>query len=344
MTSRSRFRMALLGEGVHVVESTTVGGVDVTRPDARIGRENREVLQQLLDQSDFRITIDHPTWMANAATRRPVYFLVTPWLEADSAAEAHSHLNNILSMIVDTLSLSYGGEPRTIGYVMEIGDPGQTPRPVIVAVGGPPWPTSQLQRLAPADVQVPVSSVEDLYQSMAHRPRVALWARLFTPIAGEHRWDLRVLRLSSLLEGVAREVNPSIVTLAQTNGTALLDREGRTATTADFRGRLYQLVEAACRGVGIPNDTLIATPNETLWTEVGVWADLRNVVAHDGRWLPAPAPTGLPSPRDRSEAAAKLASQDGVLDEGLIRYSDCIMAATEVVLWHASAGGFDPAT
>src|ERR1035441_3659532 len=156
MTSRSRFRMALLGEGVHVVESTTVGGVHVTRPDARVGRENREVLQQLLDQSDFAITIDHPTWMANAAARRPVYFLVTPWLEADSAAEAHSHLNHILSMIVDTLSLSYGGEPRTIGYVMEISDPGQTPRPVVVAVGGPPWPTSQLQRLAPGNAQVPV--------------------------------------------------------------------------------------------------------------------------------------------------------------------------------------------
>src|ERR1700733_2441109 len=129
--------------------------------------------------------------MASAAARRPVYFLVTPWLEADSAVTAHSLLNHIVHMVVDTLSLAYGGEPRTIGYVMETTDPGQAPRLHTTAVGGPPWPTSQLQRLAPDNVKLPVIGLEDLYQSMAHRPRVALWARLFTPIAGEHGISVR---------------------------------------------------------------------------------------------------------------------------------------------------------
>ena len=209
---------------------------------------------------------------------------------------AHGLLNHIVHMVVDTLSLAYGGEPRTIGYAMETADPGQAPRLHTTAVGGPPWPTSQLQRLAPDNVKVPVIGLEDLYQSMARRPRVALWARLFTPIAGEHRWDLRVLRLSSLLEGIAREVSPSTVTLVSSDGTRLLDHEGKPATTGDLRGRLYDIVDRACRGVGIPDSMLIAAPNETLWAEVGVWADLRNVIAHDGQWLPAPAPTGLPKP------------------------------------------------
>ena len=71
MTTRSRFRMALLGEGVYIFEPTTVGGVHVSRADVRLGQENREALQQLLDQTDFGITIDHPTWMASAAARRP---------------------------------------------------------------------------------------------------------------------------------------------------------------------------------------------------------------------------------------------------------------------------------
>jgi hypothetical protein len=336
--------MALLGEGVYLPQQRTIGGVEVTRPDLRLGRENREALQQVLDQIDFGTVIDHPTWMASAAARRPVYFALTPWLEADTAPDAHGLLNHIVTTVADALSLAYGGEPRTIGYVVQMEDPGQGPRAVIVAVGGPPWAASQLQRLAPDSVKVSVIDPEDLYQALARRPRVALWTHLFTPIAGEHRWDLRVLRLTSILEGIARETSPSDLVLALPDGTPLLARDGRPATTATLRGRLYHLVDQACRGVGVPDSMLIAAPDESLWSEAGVWADLRNVVAHDGRWLPAPAATGLTRERDRSEAAARTAAGGGSLDEGLIRYADRVMAAAELVLRHAAAGGFDSPT
>ena len=344
MTSRPQFRMALLGEGVYLPSQTTVGGVQVTRPDLRLGTENREALQQLLDQTAFGITIDHPTWMASTATRRPLYFAVTPWLEADTTPDAHRLLNHIVNTVADTLSLAYGGEPRTVGYVVQRAALGQEPRVVIVAVGGPPWMASQLPRLVPDTVTIPAMDPEDLYQSLARRPRVTLWTHFFTPIAGEHRWDLRVLRLTSLLEGIARETSPSDLALALPDGTPLLARDGRPASTGTLRGQLYHLVDQACRGVGVPGSVLIAAPDETLWSETGVWSDLRNVIAHDGRWLPAPAPTGLSRERDRSEVAAKAAARGGSLDEGLIRYADCLMAAGEVVLRHAAAGGFDSPT
>ncbi|MHB1488547.1 MAG: hypothetical protein ACYCS7_14960 [Acidimicrobiales bacterium] len=334
--------MALLGEGVRVGESITVGGVQVSRPDLRLGRENREALQQLLDETDFSITIDHPTWLASAAARQPLYFAVTPWLEAETAADAHRLLTHIVNLVADSLSLLYGGEPRTVGYVVQMFERDQESHAVVVGVGGPPWPTSRLQQLAPDNVNVPVIDAEDLYQSLARRPRAALWTHLFTPIAGEHRWDVRVLRLTSLLEGIARETTQSGLALTLPDGTPLLGRDGQQATTGTLRGRLYHLVDRACRGTGVPDSMLIAAPNETLWSEAGVWADFRNVIAHDGRWLPAPAAAGLIRERDRSEAAAKAATQGGSLNEGLTRYADRLMAAAEVVLRHAVAGGFDP--
>lgn len=129
-------------------------------------------------------------------------------------------------------------KPRTIGYVVQMEDPGQGPRPVIVAVGGPPWAASQLQRLAPDSVKVSVIDPEDLYQALARRPHVALWTHLFTPIAGEHRWDLRGLRLTSVLEGMARETSPSNLALALPDGTPCWPE------TADRPPR--GLSEAAC--------------------------------------------------------------------------------------------------
>ena len=119
--------------------------------------------------------------MVSAASRQPPYFAVTPWLEAETAADAHRLLTRIVNLVADSLSLLYGGELRTVGYVVQMSEGDQEPRAVVVGVGRPPWPTSQLQRLAPDNVKVPVIDAEDLYQSLARRPRAALWTSLFTP-------------------------------------------------------------------------------------------------------------------------------------------------------------------
>jgi len=341
MDTRQKFRMALLGEGIYLPETTTIGEVRITRPDLRIGQENLDTLQQLLDQANFGHTIDRPTWMASAATGRPLYFATTSWLEADTAPLAHILLTKTVYTLADVLSLAFGGEPRTIGYVLQMQMPSQEPRTISVAVGGPARSTSQLQRLKPDSVSLPTINIQELYDSLVERPRVALWAHLFAPIAGEQRWELRALRLTSLLEGIARETTPSNIKLTLPDGTPLTDRNNKPAKTDTLRGRLYHLVEQACLGMGIPERTVIATPHETLWSESGIWADLRNVIAHDGRWLAAPSWSALATERDRCEAAATLASLGGSLEEGLIRYADSLTAAAELVLRYASGGGFD---
>jgi hypothetical protein len=56
--------------------------------------------------------------MASAASRQPVYFALTPSLEAAIAPDAHGLLNHIVTDVADALSLACGGAPPTIGYLV----------------------------------------------------------------------------------------------------------------------------------------------------------------------------------------------------------------------------------
>jgi hypothetical protein len=333
--------MALMGEGVRVLEPATVGDIEVTSPKLHLGRENRDLLEGLLQEAGFPPLPDAPAWMASAATPRPVFFATTPWVPVASAGDAYGLLSERISTVLAALALANGGEPRTIASILEMHKPGEKPRLLAAGIGNPPHPISQLQRLAPDGVIIPTLDPEQVRLSFASRPRIALWTRLFAPIAGEGQWDLRVLRLCSLLEGIGNEVVKKKVPLMTADGTPLKDHGGLAAKTDKLRSLLYVLVHTSCSGLGIPESMFAASPGADLWSEVGVWTDFRNIVGHDGRWLPSPAFSGLVKDQARSEAAAQLAARGGNLDEGLVRYADCIMAATELVLRYAVAGGLD---
>ena len=254
---------------------------------------------------------------------------------------ATQRLRQIGSTVLDTLALAYGGEPRTVGWVIEVVADGCEPRGLARSPGGPRRPSSQLDRLRLGGVAIPELNLERTREALDHLPRARLWVRTFVPIAGEGRWDVRILRLCSLLEGIAREVVPRDQRLQAADGTDLLTHDNKPATTKDLRGKLFFLAQAGCEALAIPEEALVVNPGSDLWTEAGVWADLRNVVGHDGHWRRAPAFTGLPRPRQRSEAAAASAAQGGELEDGLLRYADAVSAVAELILRQALLGAFD---
>ena len=70
----------------------------------------------------------------------------------------------------------------------------------------------------------------------------------------------------------------------------------------------------------------------SLWDEVGIWSDIRNLVAHEGQWLPPALPSTLAGAQRRSAAALEVAGRGDGYDAGANRYADAVMAATEAVL------------
>jgi hypothetical protein len=163
-------------------------------------------------------------------------------------------------------------------------------------------------------------------------PLVALWLSLYRGVSAEPQWDVRVLRACSLLEAIGRERIDRDTAVVDTDGRALLDHDGRQATARRLRGLLYVLVSQAAKTVLSSPRVLLAYDQRSLWEEVGVWADIRNMVGHEGQWLPPPFPSTLKDQQQRSAAALDLAGRGDGYEGGANRYCDAVMAGTEVVL------------
>jgi hypothetical protein len=163
-------------------------------------------------------------------------------------------------------------------------------------------------------------------------PLTALWVSMYRGVSAEGRWDVRVLRACSLLEAIGRERLTRPGPVVDAIGTPLLNHDDQPARTDQLRGLLYMLVNDAIDAVALSPRVLLAHDSRTLWEEIGVWADVRNLVAHEGQWLPPILPSTLKGPQCRSAAAFEIAGRGDGLDAGADRYAMAVIAGTEAVL------------
>jgi hypothetical protein len=174
-------------------------------------------------------------------------------------------------------------------------------------------------------------------------PRLPLWMSLHRDNVAEPRWDAQIFRTCSLLETIAREVLPAGPTpIVDQDSNPINGHDGQPATSSHARGALYALVRHCLNVLSIADRPLLAHPDRNLWDEIGVWVDIRNTVAHEGHWLPAPLPARRPAARDRVTAAFELAARGSSLDAGWQRYADTAIAAAEVVLRAGATGAMFP--
>lgn len=198
--------------------------------------------------------------------------------------------------------------------------------------GSGPYPGNVLERLLPDGEILATVDPRDIWVAAKSSPLVALWMSLYRGVSAEPRWDVRVLRACSLLEAIGRERIERDTAVVDTDGDALLEHDGRQATAGRLRGLLYVLVSRAVETVLSSPRVLLAHEERSLWEEVGVWADIRNLVGHEGQWLPPSLPSTLKGPQQRSAAALDLAGRGDGYERGATRYCDTVMASAEVVL------------
>ncbi|MGH3547521.1 MAG: hypothetical protein ACRDQU_05250 [Pseudonocardiaceae bacterium] len=289
--------------------------------------------------------VAHATWMASTASRRPVT-LVKLKGPAPDAVAAGLLFRHIVEQARHALVLVYGGEARLVGSFLEYMDEDGEWTPLSYQAGAEAWPVSQLQRLSPDGYILPDLQLGRVATSLATRPVVALWCGLFSGIASEPRWDIRILRLWVLLDTIAQEVVPLKARVLAPDGTELsIPSSGRAARGHHPQGRTYWLLRLAHEALGIPQEIAVTHPSHDLWHEVNVWYAIRNAVAHEGVWLAHPYREGDIGNQRRQEPnvvdAATRAARGGQLDEGLGRYVDHLLANVEAVLRAAVDGRFD---
>jgi hypothetical protein len=328
-------RTAVLIEGLRLDGDLHVGGVrvaPVALEHGFAGRELREPLNSLLAEHGFVSAFGRPIWAAQIGPRRRLSLAVAPAIEVPEIVGTSQEASSRLAKLVDALSVTHGGAPRVFAEVHEQSGDGNTWRPFALMVGGGTRPGSVLERVLPENDRLMPIEPLDLWTRAMADPLVSLWQSLYREITGEQQWDVRILRCCSLLEAIGRERLHPMAAVRDVAGRRLLDEQGKPATTKSLRGKMYTLVSSAVGSVITSPGALLCHDSRDLWDEVGVWADVRNMVAHEGRWKPPALPSTLPAAQRRSAGAFELAGRGDDLEAGWLRYADAVCAGTEAVL------------
>lgn len=329
-------RSAALIEGLHLDDALPIGAlvvVPVPHEGGFAGRELRQTFNDLLAEHGFVSAFDRPSWAVQLATRRRLAFVATPPLQVDQVIPAAIQATRTLGRLVDALALTHGGAPRLFAAANEASsDNGKSWSPLALMAGSGPYPGNVLERLLPDGDQLAAIDPRAIWAQAESTPLVALWLSLFRGVSAESRWDTRVLRACSLLEAIGRERLNRETAVVDESGNALLDHAGKPATTASLRGLMYTLVRDAVDAVLSSPRVLMTHDATSLWDEIGVWTDIRNMVGHEGQWLPPALPSTLGEPQRRSAAALELAGRGDGYDAGARRYADAVTAGTETVL------------
>jgi hypothetical protein len=137
------------------------------------------------------------------------------------------------------------------------------------------------------------------------------------------------MRAFSLLESIATGA-PKNTSVATKDGRALT-RNGKDVTTKKTFGKVAYLVLHAWETLSLAPALLNVVDIVDLAAEVGIWNDIRDSVAHDGAWLPAPHPARLKAQQRQIEVAAQARATD--VTEGFAAYVKDMCVALDGVLW-----------
>jgi hypothetical protein len=338
-------RCAALIEGLHLDRPLEVGAlvfepVPIERGFA--GLELRQVFNDLLAAHGFVSAFERSGWAMQLATRRRLAFVTTPPVEVDGVAHASIQATEELGRVIDALALTHGGAPRLFAAADEFSsDGGGSWRTLALLAGSGTYPGAVLERLLPDGDSLAEIDPREIWTTARSSPLISLWLSLYRGVAGSGRWDVRILRACSLLEAIGRERLDRDAVVLDGSGSALIDNGGDPATTAQLRGKLYVLVSRTIGAVVSSPRVFLTGKTRTLWEEVGVWADIRNLVAHEGQWLPPPLKSSLAGPQRRSAVALESAGRGDGYEAGANRYTDAVLAGTEAVL-RSLAHGLSP--
>ena len=329
-------RSAALIEGLGLDDALPIGAlvvVPVPHEGGFAGEELRQTFNDLLAAHGFVSAFDRPGWAVQLATRRRLTFVATPPIEIEQVVPASMEATRTLGRLVDALALTHGGAPRIFAATNEFSsDSGRSWQSLALMAGSGTYPGNVLERLLPDGDLLAAIDPRDIWARAESAPLVALWLSLYRGVSAESRWDVRVLRACSLLEAIGRERLDRGAVVVDESGNVLRDHGGREATTGQLRGLMYRLVRDGVDAVVSSPRVLLAHETRSLWDEVGVWADIRNMVGHEGQWLPPALPSTLVEPQQRSAAALELAGRGDGYEAGALRYADAVLAGVEAVL------------
>ena len=184
--------------------------------------------------------------------------MLTDAVEFDDVVAGTALIDRAVSRLADLLALTHGGAPTLVAGISELSEE-QTGewRTFAIMAGRGPWPATKLDKLVASSEGLLDLNLRSAWERLERHPRATLWLSLHRGIAAEPRWDVRVLRVCSLLETVATGAFEQPEPVVDGAGTLLRDHAGKPATTRKARGAIYMLLRRAVDALSIPEDALM---------------------------------------------------------------------------------------
>lgn len=317
------FVIFAVADGLLITQPQRVPGISLTPFKAALGDDVMNVLNRIIQGRGIPTILDPQAWRKRMQSNRPAV-LVECRVRAEDAEIATSFSREKIKRLLDMMTLSRGAAATLIAGVtiVHTGQGKQQLHGAWIEHGG--YTENLLGGLLAGE---DVHALQKLWTGMQANPQAQLWVSLYADAVRDPRWDYQFFRCFSLLEAIADEVVPASFPIVDEAGNPRrLGNSNKNYSTKEARGKVYALLLRLDR----------AAANDALWDSVGLWAQVRNDVAHDGEWqAPRPNESSLHA---ATRAAVISAGHDGTFESGTRPFVDRIRDYVKRTLYAAIFG------
>jgi hypothetical protein len=270
------FVIVAVADGLLITQPQLVPGISLTPFETELGDDVMNVLNRVIQLRGIPKKLNSQAWRKQMQANRPAV-LIECRVQAENDKIATSFSREKIKRLLDMMTLSRGAAATLIAGVT-IAHTGQGKQQLHGAWIEHGSYTENLLggMLAGEDVH----ALQKSWTHLQANPQIQLWVSLYADAVRDPRWDYQLFRCFSLLEAIADEVVPAHFPIVDETGNPRpLGNSNKNYSTKEARGKVYALL---LRLDG-------AAANDTLWDLVGLWAQVRNDVGHEGEWQ-APTP------------------------------------------------------
>lgn len=295
------FAILAVADGLLITQPQRVPGISLTPFKAELGDDVMKVLNRIIQGRGIPKRLDSQAWRRQMQANRPAV-LIECHVQAENEEIATSFSREKIKLLLDMMTLSRGAAATLIAGVT-IGHTCQGQQQLhSVWIDHAGYTENLLGGLLAGEG---IHALQKSWTGMQANPQAQLWVSLYADAVRDPRWDYQLFRCFSLLEAIADEVVPASFPVVDEAGNPRpLGNSNKNYSTKEARGKVYALL--------LQLDG--AAANDALWDSVGLWAQVRNDVAHDGEWqAPRPNESSLHA---ATHAAIISAGHDGTFVSG----------------------------
>lgn len=311
------FSCVMVLNGVHLTEAQTVRGIQLLPlRESTIGQDAEVVLNAVLPQLGHHIAVPQGAWLKHQSDRHAAVVHIRN-IEADNPEGAAALASRAVNELLDLIALRRGARAVPLaGVILSVRGESTLIRPMRTTAG---YSGNLVGGFAAGE---DAQSLRDLWDAAQQDGRGRLWLSMRADAIKDDRADYRFFGMFNLLEAIAHELLPRTHPVVDDAGQPILMSSTKNGPTyysmSQARGAVWALAQHVARrtngstanwsvGGSIPDLTnpssRLHVPGD-LWSDLKVWVDIRNMVAHEGT---VRRPAGTPATGKHATIESELA-------------------------------------